>query len=153
MGKHLGKHSIRGDGCCRLYRSKAENASCCGRGGHLSSRSPPAFPTATPCLALRVVNSNLDKRSQGIWFHQFRRQYRLPFYSIHLTPPYDLCNSFATHNRITVVMLSFLSSNLSNTRQSIAQVLNFALVLSTAFMLWKGLSVVTASSSPIVVGT
>lgn len=49
-------------------------------------------------------------------------------------------------------MLSFLSSNLSNTRQSLAQVLNFALVLSTAFMLWKGLSVVTASSSPIVVG-
>ncbi|KAL4931165.1 signal peptidase complex catalytic subunit SEC11 [Aspergillus undulatus] len=48
-------------------------------------------------------------------------------------------------------MLSFLSSNLSNTRQTLAQVLNFALVLSTAFMLWKSLSVVTASSSPIVV--
>ncbi|GAQ04200.1 signal peptidase complex catalytic subunit SEC11 [Aspergillus lentulus] len=48
-------------------------------------------------------------------------------------------------------MLSFLSSNLSSTRQSLAQVLNFALVLSTAFMMWKGLSVFTASSSPIVV--
>ncbi|OJI99942.1 hypothetical protein ASPVEDRAFT_60761 [Aspergillus versicolor CBS 583.65] len=48
-------------------------------------------------------------------------------------------------------MLSFLGSSMSNTRQSLAQVLNFALVLSTAFMLWKGLSVVTASSSPIVV--
>lgn len=48
-------------------------------------------------------------------------------------------------------MLSFLSSNLSNTRQSLTQVLNFALVLSTAFMMWKGLSVFTASSSPIVV--
>ncbi|KAL4870944.1 hypothetical protein BDV12DRAFT_207135 [Aspergillus spectabilis] len=48
-------------------------------------------------------------------------------------------------------MLSFLGSSLSNTRQTLAQVLNFALVLSTAFMLWKGLSVVTASSSPIVV--
>ena len=48
-------------------------------------------------------------------------------------------------------MLSFLSSNLSNPRQSLAQVLNFALVLSTAFMMWKGLSVFTASSSPIVV--
>lgn len=36
-------------------------------------------------------------------------------------------------------------------RQSLAQVLNFALVLSTAFMMWKGLSVATASSSPIVV--
>lgn len=40
---------------------------------------------------------------------------------------------------------------MSNTRQSLAQVLNFALVLSTAFMMWKGLSVATASSSPIVV--
>ncbi|KAF5866337.1 Signal peptidase complex catalytic subunit [Aspergillus alliaceus] len=48
-------------------------------------------------------------------------------------------------------MLSFLSSNLSNTRQSLAQALNFALVLSTAFMMWKGLSVFTASSSPVVV--
>lgn len=48
-------------------------------------------------------------------------------------------------------MLSSLSSSLSNPRQSLAQVLNFALVLSTAFMLWKGLSVFTASSSPIVV--
>ncbi|EME41404.1 hypothetical protein DOTSEDRAFT_73728 [Dothistroma septosporum NZE10] len=36
-------------------------------------------------------------------------------------------------------------------RQLAAQVLNFALVLSTAFMLWKGLSVFTNSSSPIVV--
>lgn len=48
-------------------------------------------------------------------------------------------------------MLSSLSSNLSNMRQSLTQVLNFALVLSTAFMMWKGLSVFTASSSPIVV--
>lgn len=36
-------------------------------------------------------------------------------------------------------------------RQLLTQVLNFALVLSTAFMLWKGLSVVTDSPSPIVV--
>ena len=36
-------------------------------------------------------------------------------------------------------------------RQLAAQVLNFALVLSTAFMLWKGLSVFADSSSPIVV--
>ena len=48
-------------------------------------------------------------------------------------------------------MLSSLSSSLTNARQSIAQALNFALVLSTAFMLWKGLSVASASSSPIVV--
>lgn len=36
-------------------------------------------------------------------------------------------------------------------RQLAAQILNFALVLSTAFMMWKGLSVVSDSSSPIVV--
>lgn len=36
-------------------------------------------------------------------------------------------------------------------RQLAAQALNFALVLSTAFMLWKGLSVLADSSSPIVV--
>ncbi|KAI9824307.1 MAG: Signal peptidase complex catalytic subunit [Phylliscum demangeonii] len=36
-------------------------------------------------------------------------------------------------------------------RQLATQVLNFALILSTAFMLWKGLSVVTDSPSPIVV--
>jgi signal peptidase len=36
-------------------------------------------------------------------------------------------------------------------RQLAGQVLNFALVLSTAFMLWKGLSVVSDSPSPIVV--
>ena len=42
-------------------------------------------------------------------------------------------------------------SALGNPRQTLMQVLNFALVLSTAFMLWKGLSVVTDSPSPIVV--
>ncbi len=36
-------------------------------------------------------------------------------------------------------------------RQLAAQILNFALVLSTAFMLWKGISVVSDSPSPIVV--
>lgn len=48
-------------------------------------------------------------------------------------------------------MLSSLSSGMANTRHTITQALNFALVLSTAFMLWKGLSIATASSSPIVV--
>lgn len=38
-----------------------------------------------------------------------------------------------------------------NPRQLAAQVLNFALILSTAFMLWKGLSVAADSASPIVV--
>ena len=48
-------------------------------------------------------------------------------------------------------MLSALAPYLSNPRQSLQQVLNFALVLSTAFMLWKSLSVLTNSQSPIVV--
>lgn len=48
-------------------------------------------------------------------------------------------------------MLPSLSTHLSSARQTLTQALNFALVLSTAFMLWKGLSVATNSSSPIVV--
>ncbi len=36
-------------------------------------------------------------------------------------------------------------------RQFLLQVLSFAVVLSTAFMLWKGLSVAADSPSPIVV--
>ncbi|ORY57450.1 signal peptidase complex catalytic subunit SEC11 [Pseudomassariella vexata] len=42
-------------------------------------------------------------------------------------------------------------SGLANPRQAAAQVLNFALVLSTAFMMWKGLSIASNSPSPIVV--
>jgi len=42
-------------------------------------------------------------------------------------------------------------SGLGSTRQLAAQVMNFGLILSTAFMMWKGLSVVTDSPSPIVV--
>ena len=48
-------------------------------------------------------------------------------------------------------MLTALGPYLSNPRQSLSQILNFALVLSTAFMLWKSLSVLTDSPSPIVV--
>ncbi|EEH20075.2 signal peptidase I [Paracoccidioides brasiliensis Pb03] len=48
-------------------------------------------------------------------------------------------------------MLSSLAPYMANPRQTLTQVLNFALVLSTAFMLWKGLSVITNSTSPIVV--
>ena len=42
-------------------------------------------------------------------------------------------------------------SGLGSTRGLVGQLLNFALVLSTAFMMWKGLSVFTNSPSPIVV--
>ena len=40
---------------------------------------------------------------------------------------------------------------MQNPRLALVQALNFALVLSSAFMMWKGLSVLTDSSSPIVV--
>lgn len=42
-------------------------------------------------------------------------------------------------------------SALSNPRQALSQILNFGLILSTAFMMWKGLSVISDSPSPIVV--
>ncbi|OJI87363.1 hypothetical protein ASPTUDRAFT_115533 [Aspergillus tubingensis CBS 134.48] len=42
-------------------------------------------------------------------------------------------------------------SGIQNVRQTAIQLLNFGLVLSTAFMMWKGLSVLTNSPSPIVV--
>ncbi|KAG5989611.1 Signal peptidase complex catalytic subunit [Claviceps pusilla] len=42
-------------------------------------------------------------------------------------------------------------SSLGNPRQAAAQLMNFAMILSTAFMMWKGLSVITDSPSPIVV--
>lgn len=48
-------------------------------------------------------------------------------------------------------MLPDFSSALSSPRQTLQQVLNFALVLSTAFMMWKSLSVLADSPSPIVV--
>ncbi|QPG98827.1 Signal peptidase complex catalytic subunit [Epichloe festucae Fl1] len=46
--------------------------------------------------------------------------------------------------------ISMLSS-LGNPRQAAAQLMNFALILSSAFMMWKGLSVASNSPSPIVV--
>lgn len=48
-------------------------------------------------------------------------------------------------------MFSSLPSSLASVRQTASQVLNFLLVLSTAFMLWKSLSVISNSPSPIVV--
>ncbi|KAH6669830.1 signal peptidase complex catalytic subunit SEC11 [Halenospora varia] len=42
-------------------------------------------------------------------------------------------------------------SSLQKPRPAAAQLLSFGLILSTAFMMWKGLSVITDSPSPIVV--
>lgn len=44
-----------------------------------------------------------------------------------------------------------MMSALANPRQAAGQLLNFLLILSTAFMMWKGLSVASDSPSPIVV--
>ncbi|CAG9950955.1 unnamed protein product [Clonostachys rosea f. rosea IK726] len=59
-----------------------------------------------------------------------------------------LCSRYLRSARLsTTAMLSMLQ----NPRQAAAQVLNFALILSSAFMMWKGLSVISDSPSPIVV--
>lgn len=52
---------------------------------------------------------------------------------------------------IHITSAAMLGLSAMQPRQLAAQVLNFALVLSTAFMLWKGISVVSDSPSPIVV--
>jgi hypothetical protein len=60
------------------------------------------------------------------------------------------CNTIKIPPKLPT-MLAALTPYLSNPRQSLLQILNFGLVLSTAFMLWKTLSVIADSPSPIVV--
>ena len=55
------------------------------------------------------------------------------------------------HHRATRLTAAMLGVAGMQPRQLAAHVLNFALVLSTAFMLWKSLSVLADSHSPIVV--
>jgi len=45
----------------------------------------------------------------------------------------------------------FKDFNRMNKRQSLYQILRFAMIVSSALMIWKGLMVVTGSESPIVV--
>jgi len=45
----------------------------------------------------------------------------------------------------------FKDFNRMNKRQSLYQILSFAMIVSSALMIWKGLMVVTGSESPIVV--
>lgn len=52
---------------------------------------------------------------------------------------------------ISFAAATMLSLGNLQPRQLLSQILNFALVLSTAFMLWKGLSIASDSPSPIVV--
>lgn len=56
-----------------------------------------------------------------------------------------------THPLTLTTMFTSLLPTTFHPRQALTQILNFALILSTAFMLWKGLSVATNSPSPIVV--
>lgn len=76
-------------------------------------------------------------------------------YSEHLLPKYLSPVRAPTTSR-SLEALNFPStttmlSALQNPRQAAAQLLNFALILSTAFMMWKGISVIADSPSPIVV--
>ena len=52
--------------------------------------------------------------------------------------------------RVTYLLSSMFSA-LQNPRHAASQIISFGLILSTAFMMWKGLSVIADSPSPIVV--
>jgi hypothetical protein len=113
--------------------------------GHLASElttKAPRHITSTSCGACHGALTHT--RLSGSLYHSiFRiscaiRQFRLP-----------LSTTFTLHIDTTTATMLGLSG--MQPRQLAAQVLNFALVLSTAFMLWKGLSVASDSPSPIVV--
>jgi hypothetical protein len=75
---------------------------------------------------------------------------------VHVHGRRDTARILKTHRNtqltsVTTQIAAMLGVAGMQPRQLAAQVLNFALVLSTAFMLWKGLSVVSDSPSPIVV--
>lgn len=87
-----------------------------------------------------------------------------PLFSLFQTPvfiyrvaPYRLFLNFAliaSRSLISPPQTSPAASMLSalqNPRHAAAQLINFGLILSTAFMMWKGLSVIADSPSPIVV--
>lgn len=79
-----------------------------------------------------------------------RYRYRIIPHYFHssITLP-DIQNHIQTETFDKNTMISALSN--LQPRQLATQVLNFALVLSTAFMLWKGISIISDSPSPIVV--
>jgi hypothetical protein len=121
-----------------------------GQGGKPMRSAPRRSPTRPPLRTPNLPRSKHTSTSQldtigtvcthtGKVFEHF------------LTNSTQIRASYPTESHKPPTMLSSLSATITNARQSIAQVLNFALVLSTAFMLWKGLSVMSASSSPIVV--
>lgn len=63
----------------------------------------------------------------------------------------SICSGQTTPSPSSYEQLHNMLSALQNPRQAAAQLLNFGLILSTAFMMWKGLSVISDSPSPIVV--
>lgn len=71
--------------------------------------------------------------------------------SIEPTPQPHLCFTRIFHCAPQYLLPTAAMLGGLQPRQLLTQLLNFALVLSTAFMLWKGLSVATDSPSPIVV--
>lgn len=112
--------------------------------GHLASSSPRQAASS----------QSSNAKPQTLRTH-YRRQ-AIALYSSTSTP---VATPLASPRRIAIPKLTFVTTQIAamlgvagmQPRQLAAQVLNFALVLSTAFMLWKGLSVVSDSPSPIVV--
>ncbi|CAG8980715.1 hypothetical protein HYALB_00012121 [Hymenoscyphus albidus] len=79
-----------------------------------------------------------------------RLNIELAFSSILNAHIQSACYLVAALTATSLPSLTMLSA-LGNPRQAAAQILNFGLILSTAFMMWKGLSVIADSPSPIVV--
>jgi hypothetical protein len=105
-----------------------------------------SYPTRAPSLlALRVTareTRSLHPASPGV--HTARTTLRDTFTALHRT-------HFTRTASSTTQLAAMLGLSGMQPRQLAAQVLNFALVLSTAFMLWKGISIASDSPSPIVV--
>jgi len=113
---------------------EAPIASCSARSSHVNDDAEDKENTAAVSNhATRLQKTKHIKKASG--YFRPATQYLNPLHT-------KISNQ-------TTTMLGAIAG--LQPRQLAAQVLNFALVLSTAFMLWKGLSVATDSSSPIVV--
>lgn len=114
-------------------------------------KSPKSSQSEVRSTAGPSSGNNIWREQQDGLFTALQHQVNLRGVVNDNTHPaaYGNLNITNRHSHNPNEMFSSLAS--LQPRQLAAQVLNFALVLSTAFMLWKGLSVFTNSSSPIVV--
>lgn len=122
------------------------------RGVDLGSLHKPAQSTNRRTSGIKLSNRAPCQQSQLTQKRALKKKRIKPlllplsFSSPRISPHYYLFSP--AYQPQTAIMLGLSDMQ---PRQLAAQVLNFALVLSTAFMLWKGLSVVSDSPSPIVV--